>query len=147
MALPGAPPVTEEGGHCVDPPAAPLGHGIISDGMPPVRRVKLTVAYDGTAYSGWQVQPNGTTIQAVMEGAFSRILQEPVRLRAASRTDAGVHAREQVVDFADSGVRDLETVVHGGNAILPPDIRVLSASAVPETFDARRHAAEKEYRY
>jgi len=111
------------------------------------RRVKLTVAYDGTAYAGWQVQPNGTTIQEVMEGAFSRILQEPVRLRAAGRTDAGVHAREQVVDFADAGVRDLGTLIHGGNALLPPDIRILSASAVPETFDARRHATEKEYRY
>jgi len=111
------------------------------------RRVKLAVAYDGTAYSGWQVQPNGTTIQEVMEGAFSRILQEPVRLRAAGRTDAGVHAREQVVDFADAGVRDLETIVHGGNALLPPDIRVLSASVVPEAFDARRHTTEKAYRY
>jgi tRNA pseudouridine38-40 synthase len=82
-----------------------------------------------------------------MEGAFSRILQEPVRLRAAGRTDAGVHAREQVVDFADAGVRDLETIVRGGNALLPPDIRILSASVVPETFDSRRHATEKEYRY
>jgi tRNA pseudouridine38-40 synthase len=111
------------------------------------RRIKLAVAYDGTAYSGWQVQPNGTTIQAVMEGAFSHILQEPVHLRAAGRTDAGVHAREQVVDFTDAGVRDLETIVHGGNALLPPDIRVLSASVVPETFDARRHTTEKTYRY
>jgi tRNA pseudouridine38-40 synthase len=114
---------------------------------PTSRRVKLAVAYDGTAYAGWQIQPNGTTIQEVMEGAFSRILQEPVRLRAAGRTDAGVHAREQVVDFADAGVRDLETIVRGGNALLPPDIRILSASDVPETFDARRHATEKEYRY
>jgi tRNA pseudouridine38-40 synthase len=111
------------------------------------RRVKLSVAYDGTAYAGWQVQPNGTTIQAVMEEAFSRILQEPVRLRAAGRTDAGVHAREQVVDFSDAGVRDLETIVHGGNALLPADIRILSAGEVPEAFDARRHATAKEYRY
>ena len=111
------------------------------------RRVKLTVAYDGTAYAGWQVQPNGTTIQEVMEGVFSRILQEPVRLRAAGRTDAGVHAREQVVDFADAGVRDLGTILHSGNALLPPAIRILSASVAPETFDARRHATEKEYRY
>jgi tRNA pseudouridine38-40 synthase len=111
------------------------------------RRVKLAVAYDGTEYAGWQIQPNGTTIQEVMEGAFSRILQEPVRLRAAGRTDAGVHAREQIVDFADAGVRDLETIVRGGNALLPPAIRVLSASVAPETFDARRHATEKEYRY
>ena len=111
------------------------------------RRVKLTVAYDGTAYAGWQVQPNATSVQSVMEEVLSRILQEPVRLRAAGRTDAGVHAREQVVDFTDAGVRDLGTIVHGGNALLPPDIRILSAEEVPETFDARRHAAEKEYRY
>jgi len=111
------------------------------------RRVKLAVAYDGTAYAGWQIQPNGPTVQAVMEDVFARILQEAVRLRAAGRTDAGVHAREQVVDFADAGVRDLETVVHGGNALLPPDIRILSAGEVPEAFDARRHATEKEYRY
>ncbi|MBP2675346.1 MAG: truA [Deltaproteobacteria bacterium] len=113
----------------------------------PARRVRLAVAYDGTAYAGWQIQPNGPTIQAAMEEVLARILQEPVRLRAAGRTDAGVHAREQVVDFADAGKRDLETVVHGGNALLPPDIRILSASVVPETFDARRHATEKEYRY
>jgi len=115
--------------------------------MHPVRRVKLTVAYDGTAYAGWQVQPNGPTIQATMEEVLARILQEPVRVRAAGRTDAGVHAREQVVDFADAGMRDLETIVHGGNALLPPDIRILSAGEVPEAFDARRHATEKEYRY
>lgn len=111
------------------------------------RRVKLTVAYDGTAYAGWQVQPNGPTIQATMEEVLARILQEPVRVRAAGRTDAGVHAREQVVDFADAGVRDLGTIVHGGNALLPPTIRILSAAEAPETFDARRHATEKEYRY
>jgi len=112
-----------------------------------MRRVKLTVAYDGTAYAGWQTQPNGPTIQSVMEQALGRILHEPIRLRAAGRTDAGVHAREQVVDFADSGKRDLEAVVRGGNAFLPEDIRILSAQEVPPEFDARRHAREKEYRY
>jgi tRNA pseudouridine38-40 synthase len=111
------------------------------------RRVKLAVAYDGTAYAGWQVQPNGPTIQATVEEVLARILQEPVRVRAAGRTDAGVHAREQVADFTDAGVRDLGTIVHGGNALLPPAIRILSASIVPETFDARRHATGKEYRY
>ena len=111
------------------------------------RRVKLAVAYDGTAYAGWQMQPNGTTVQSVMEETLAEILQEPVRLRAAGRTDAGVHAREQVVDFADAGKRDLATIVRGGNGLLPPDIRILSAEEVPETFDAMRHATEKEYRY
>ena len=113
----------------------------------PARRVKLTVAYDGTAYAGWQMQPNGTSVQSVMETALARVLQEPVRLRAAGRTDAGVHAREQVADFADAGTRDLATIVRGGNGLLPRDIRILSASEVPGTFDARRHATEKEYRY
>ena len=113
----------------------------------PVRRVKLAVAYDGTAYAGWQIQPNGATVQAVMEEALAEILQEPVRVRAAGRTDAGVHAREQVVDFAGAGKRDLPTIVRGGNALLPPDIRILSAVEVPEAFDARRHATAKEYRY
>jgi tRNA pseudouridine38-40 synthase len=111
------------------------------------RRVKLIVSYDGTAYAGWQIQPNGTTVQSTLEEVLARILQEPVRVRAAGRTDAGVHAREQVVDFADAGARDLETIAHGGNALLPADIRILSAGEVPYTFDAMRHATEKEYRY
>ncbi len=112
-----------------------------------MRRVKLTLAYDGTAYRGFQVQPDGPTIQAVAEEALSRLLQQPVKLRAAGRTDAGVHARGQVVDFADSGRRPLDAVQRGGNALLPPDIRILSAEEVPASFDARRHAGEKEYRY
>ena len=112
-----------------------------------MRRVKLTLSYDGTAYRGFQVQPNGTTIQAVLEEALSRLLQEPVKLRAAGRTDAGVHAREQAADFGDSGNRPLETVLRGGNALLPPDIRILSAAEAPESFNARRDAKEKEYRY
>ncbi|MBI5341916.1 MAG: tRNA pseudouridine(38-40) synthase TruA [Deltaproteobacteria bacterium] len=112
-----------------------------------MRRIKLTLAYDGTAYRGFQVQPNGRTIQSVAEEALCRLLQEPVKLRAAGRTDAGVHAREQAVDFADSGSRPLETVLRGGNALLPADIRILSAEEVPESFNARRDAKEKEYRY
>lgn len=112
-----------------------------------MRRVKLVVAYDGTAYQGFQVQPNGPTVQSVMEAALGKILDEPVRLRAAGRTDAGVHAREQVVDFADAGRRPLDTVLKGGNALLPPDIRILSAAEAEPDFDARRHAISKEYRY
>ncbi|GAB4364104.1 MAG: tRNA pseudouridine(38-40) synthase TruA [Deltaproteobacteria bacterium] len=112
-----------------------------------MRRVKLTIAYDGTAYRGFQVQPGAPTVQSAMETALSRLLQEPVRLRAAGRTDAGVHARRQVVDFADAGRRDLETILRGGNALLPPDIRILSAEEAPPDFDARRHATAKEYRY
>ena len=112
-----------------------------------MRRVKLTIAYDGTAYSGFQLQPNGVTIQSVMEDALGRLLQEPVRVRAAGRTDAGVHARKQVIDFADSGRRSPGTIVRGGNALLPADIRFLSAEEVPPSFDALRGAKSKEYRY
>jgi len=112
-----------------------------------MRRVKLTICYDGTAYHGFQVQPNGVTVQSAMEDALGRLLGETVRLRAAGRTDAGVHAREQVVDFADSGKRPLQTIVRGGNALLPPDIRILDAREAAPSFDARRHAREKAYRY
>ncbi len=111
------------------------------------RRIRMRLCYDGGAYRGFQRQPGGGTIQEVVEEALSRIAQETVRVRAASRTDAGVHAREQVVDFADSGRRDPAVLVGGGNALLPRDIRILSAEAVPPSFDARRDAAEKEYRY
>lgn len=112
-----------------------------------MRRVRLTICYDGTAYHGFQVQPNGVTVQSSMEEALGRLLGEAVRLRAAGRTDAGVHAREQVLDFADSGRRNCATIVRGGNALLPPDIRILAAEEVAASFDARRHAKEKEYRY
>lgn len=113
----------------------------------PARRIRMRLCYDGGAYRGFQLQPGGGTIQAVVEEALSGILQETVRVRAAGRTDAGVHAREQVVDFADSGRRDPAVLVRGGNALLPPDIRILSAEPVPLSFDARRDAGEKEYRY
>ncbi len=112
-----------------------------------MRRVRLTICYDGTAYHGFQVQPNGVTVQSTMEEALGRLLGETVRLRAAGRTDAGVHAREQVVDFADSGKRPLDTIVRGGNALLPPDIRILDAAPAAPAFDARRSAKEKAYRY
>ncbi|MDA8123190.1 MAG: tRNA pseudouridine(38-40) synthase TruA [Deltaproteobacteria bacterium] len=112
-----------------------------------MRRVRLILAYDGTAYRGFQVQPNGPTIQSAVEEALSRLLCEKVRVGAAGRTDAGVHAREQVVDFSDSGKRPLETIRKGGNALLPQDIRILSAEEAPPGFDVRRDAREKEYRY
>ncbi len=112
-----------------------------------LRRVKIGLAYDGTNYSGSQMQPTGPTIQSVVEGALERLLDEPVRIRTAGRTDAGVHARAQVADFADHGRRELATIVKGGNALLPADIRILSAEEVSPGFDARRHTAGKEYRY
>ena len=115
--------------------------------MPERRRVKVTVSYDGAGYQGFQLQANGVTVQSVIEDALGRLLEEPVRVRAAGRTDSGVHAREQVIDFADSGRRSPETIVRGGNALLPADIRILSAEEVPPSFDALRGARSKHYRY
>lgn len=113
----------------------------------PRRRVRITLSYDGTNYLGSQLQPTGPTVQSTVEEALTRLLDEPVRIRTAGRTDSGVHAREQVADFADAGRRDPATIVKGGNALLPPDIRILSAEEAPSSFDARRHATGKEYRY
>lgn len=113
-------------------------------------RFKLTLAYDGTAYAGWQVQKTGTGVQEVVEGAFARLLGLAPRLHSSSRTDAGVHALGMVahVDlprhrFRYSG-RKLALAV---NAHLPPDIRVLSATQVAPDFHARFWAVGKEYRY
>lgn len=115
--------------------------------MPARGSIKAIVSYDGTAYRGFQRQADGATVQSVMEDALERLLQEPVRVRAAGRTDAGVHAREQVIDFAHSGRRSAGTILTGGNALLPPDIRIVAAEDAPRVFDARRDAKAKEYRY
>lgn len=112
-----------------------------------MRRLRLVVSYDGTEYRGFQRQPNGETVQSVLEEALSRLLCETVVLRPAGRTDSGVHARGQVVDLRDGGKRELVAVLRGGNAFLPPDVRILSAAEAEPAFDARRWASEKEYRY
>ncbi len=109
--------------------------------------IRATVSYDGTAYRGFQRQADGVTVQSVLEKALERLLQEPVRVRAAGRTDAGVHARAQVIDFAHSGRRSAATILKGGNALLPGDIRIVAAEEAPGAFDARRDATSKEYRY
>lgn len=111
------------------------------------RRIKMTVAYDGGAYAGWQVQPDQTSIQGTIEETLASIVCHPVRVNGSGRTDAGVHARGQVA-HADITTRiSNESLLHGLNSRLPGDIRILSLSTVPESFDARRSAHGKEYRY
>lgn len=113
----------------------------------PVRRVCLTVAYDGTAYAGWQIQPHGTTVQALIEAAIRSVTGLDVKIHGSGRTDQGVHARGQVVHV------DLEHPIRHGdllralNAVLPQDIRILRSSQVSPEFHARRSAVGKEYRY
>jgi tRNA pseudouridine38-40 synthase len=109
--------------------------------------VKLTLSYDGTRYVGWQVQPNGRSIQAEVERALEALHKGPRRVTAAGRTDAGVHARAQVVSFPEERPLPLAAYVKGMNALLPEDIAVRSASLEADGFDARRSARGKRYRY
>jgi tRNA pseudouridine38-40 synthase len=109
--------------------------------------VKLTLEYDGTRYVGWQVQPNGPSIQAEVERALEALHKAPRRVTAAGRTDAGVHALGQVVSFREERPLPLAAYVKGMNALLPEDVAVRAASVEPDGFDARRSAVGKRYRY
>ncbi len=109
--------------------------------------VKLTLEYQGTRYVGWQVQPNGPSIQAEVERALSALHKAPRRVIAAGRTDAGVHARGQVCSFGEERPLPLSAYVMGMNALLPEDVAVRAASVEPDGFDARRSASGKRYVY
>ena len=110
-------------------------------------RVLLRVAYDGTAYAGWQRQENGPSIQAALEQALAPLAGGAVTVTGAGRTDAGVHADGQAahVDLPE-GI-DPDVVVRATNTRLPADIRVRSAALVPDDFHARFSAVSKTYRY
>ncbi|OJH41131.1 tRNA pseudouridine(38-40) synthase TruA [Cystobacter ferrugineus] len=110
-------------------------------------RLKLTVEYDGTNYVGWQVQPNGVSIQARLMDAVEKLLGERVPVEAAGRTDAGVHATGQVVCFTTGRVLPLKAYWMGLNSLLPEDIAVVRAEEVPADFDPRRWSRGKRYRY
>ena len=109
----------------------------------------LLVAYDGTNFSGWQVQANGRTVQGELERAIEEAFGSFSRVTGSGRTDAGVHAAGQVCNFAlADGIQILPgRVADALNAKLPPDVRVLESAAVPEEFDACRSAKRKTYRY
>jgi tRNA pseudouridine38-40 synthase len=109
--------------------------------------VRLLLEYDGTRYVGWQVQPNGPSIQAEVERALSHLHARPIRVVAAGRTDAGVHARGQVASFPEERPLPLSAYVKGMNALLPEDVAVREAAVVRDGFDARRDARGKRYRY
>jgi tRNA pseudouridine38-40 synthase len=110
-------------------------------------RYRLTLAYVGTRYAGWQRQPNAPTVQEALESALERLSGAPSRTVAAGRTDAGVHADGQLVSGELARELPDAALVRGTNHFLPADIRVLAASRAPEGFDARRDAAAKLYRY
>ena len=112
-----------------------------------MRTLKLTIAYDGTQYGGWQVQPNANTIQAELERAIHQIVGEQVRTTASGRTDAGVHALGQVISCQTTSTLAASRLVVAINSKLPDDIRVLQAEDAPEGFHAIRNATRKRYRY
>jgi tRNA pseudouridine38-40 synthase len=115
--------------------------------MAPRRNIRLTLAYDGTRYHGWQRQKNALSLQEVIEQALARITGEPVRLIASGRTDAGVHAQGQVANFHTHSPAPLRAFVQGLNSLLPGDIAVLRAEEVPLDFHARYDARWKTYEY
>lgn len=112
-----------------------------------LRTLRLAVAYDGTAYSGWQIQPSRPTIQGILTDACARLFSGPLKVAGASRTDAGVHALGQVATLVvESGLQPL-AIRSALNSYLPPDIRVLAVAEAPPGFDARRSALSKRYVY
>ena len=111
------------------------------------RWLKLTLAYDGSAYSGWQVQPDKPTVQGTFEATWQRLTQESQRVSAAGRTDAGVHAFGQVVGLATETRLTNDDLLRGLNALLPNDIAVVSVEDAAEKFHATYDAVGKRYRY
>ena len=112
-----------------------------------MRSVKLTLAYEGTSYVGWQRQAEGTSIQGLLEDILSTIDGAPVAVAGAGRTDAGVHALAQVASCMLASALDADTVRRALNAQLPADVRVLAVEDVGSDFHARFSATGKRYRY
>jgi len=112
-----------------------------------MRNLKVILAYDGSEFSGWQVQPDAVTVQGTLASAIGRITGEKVLPQGSGRTDTGVHALAQVMTFATESSVPTENFVKALNDILPASLRVLQVSDVPAEFHARHSARAKTYRY
>jgi tRNA pseudouridine38-40 synthase len=112
-----------------------------------MQTVKLTIAYDGSDFHGWQLQPGLPTIQGALHDSLRQIAQEAITIHGASRTDAGVHALGQVAHFKTHSTLDAHEIQRGMNALLPPTIRIVAAQEVGQDFHARWLAQGKTYRY
>ena len=112
-----------------------------------MRNLKLTIAYDGTNYLGWQKQKTGPTVQGVLEETLARLVGHRVKLRGAGRTDAGVHALGQVANFLTTSKMALSDLQRALNAILPKDIAIVKIEEVPIKFNAQYDAKCKTYFY
>jgi tRNA pseudouridine38-40 synthase len=111
------------------------------------RTIKLTLAYDGSPFNGWQIQPSLPTIQGLLSAAIGRMTGEKVLPQGSGRTDAGVHALGQVASFTTESTIPPENFMKGLNANLPEEIRVLAVEEVAADFHARHSAKAKTYRY
>jgi tRNA pseudouridine38-40 synthase len=112
-----------------------------------MRRIKLTIAYDGTDFHGWQVQPGLATIQGKLEQVFSEIEGTAVQVTGSGRTDAGVHAVRQTAAVSLSNPIPLENLRKAANRLLPPSVRVLETADAAPDFHPRYHAVSKTYEY
>src|SRR2546423_10280141 len=112
-----------------------------------MRNLKLILSYDGSEFSGWQVQPGATTVQGTLALAIGRVTGEKVLPQGSGRTDAGVHALRQVATFVTASSVPTENFVKALNDILPASVRVLEVTEAPAEFHARHSARQKTYRY
>ena len=112
-----------------------------------MKRVKLIVAYDGSNYSGWQIQPNAVTIEEILNFHLTQLLREPIKVIGASRTDAGVHALGNVAVFDTSARMPAEKISFAMNTRLPADIRIQDSCEVPSDFHPRFQSTIKTYEY
>lgn len=110
-------------------------------------RVAAIVQYDGTGFSGWQIQKSGRTVQDEIEKALTIFFREDIRVVASGRTDSGVHARGQVIHFDTGKLFDLKRLCFGLNGILASDVSITNAYRVPSGFHARFGAVKREYIY
>jgi len=129
-----------------------MGEGVSDAGRraiipPAMHNIKLTLAYDGTDFHGWQIQPGQPTIQGLLAEVLQQLTQEHIVLYGAGRTDAGVHAWGQVANFSTRSPLTVGDFARGLNALLPPAIRIRAAEEVGPDFHARRLAQAKTYIY
>ena len=110
-------------------------------------KYKMTIAYDGSNYGGWQVQPNALSVQACIEQILNTVLRVPISIIGSGRTDAGVHALGQVAHFTTERPIDISKTMASLNAMLPKDIRILEITPVGTNFHARYNAVAKTYHY
>lgn len=112
-----------------------------------MRNIKIVVEYDGTDFCGWQVQPNGRTVQGTLDTAVFKLFQQRPTIHGSGRTDAGVHARAQVANFKVESGLPAATICKGLNSYLPADVRVRSVENADASFHARFSAKSREYHY